>query len=365
MDTQLSSPLLEHYGSFSGSSLYDTPPDHSILQNELTQNHTPQDSQENYSNQQQYEQPQKIEIEEEGRQDQNFEEAQDSKPLLENDKWEHYSSHSEPEPETNEEQKQTEPENSAPEANNHQQQQIEEEVHLILQEISALMFAIYQHLDGTKGQEDARKTIITFANHIRDYVQEKFSEVKSQYQDHSALEAGIIMEEICALIFSIYLHRCETKGSIEALDELRYIRDCFRTRQQKICSKFPNQEKDITQEKAPEIVEPSENIPAENIQISGKKELSYDSSGNSIETKDKFSEQRDNQEREVRSNFEQKPPPPQRNSNSGLRNLGNTCFMNALFRCLFDIDPFREAIIKIKEHKTFPLISKFYIKNSL
>lgn len=42
----------------------------------------------------------------------------------------------------------------------------------------------------------------------------------------------------------------------------------------------------------------------------------------------------------------------------GLKNLGNTCYMNALIRCLSEVKPFDEGITKIKDHLKFPLISK-------
>ncbi len=35
----------------------------------------------------------------------------------------------------------------------------------------------------------------------------------------------------------------------------------------------------------------------------------------------------------------------------GLKNYGNTCFMNALFRCLYQVEPFREEMIKIGKFK--------------
>jgi len=53
---------------------------------------------------------------------------------------------------------------------------------------------------------------------------------------------------------------------------------------------------------------------------------------------------------------------PSSSSNSnpkfGLRNKGNTCFMNALFQCLYQVVPFREKIIEINNGSNFPLISK-------
>jgi len=40
----------------------------------------------------------------------------------------------------------------------------------------------------------------------------------------------------------------------------------------------------------------------------------------------------------------------------GLKNFGNTCYMNALFQCLCHIEEFSNQIMKIKSHDEFPLI---------
>ncbi len=42
--------------------------------------------------------------------------------------------------------------------------------------------------------------------------------------------------------------------------------------------------------------------------------------------------------------------------NKGLRNLGNTCYINALLQCLYHVESFQKYIIEVQEQQGLPLL---------